>query len=765
MDVEPRERSAGIQAADVDTVHAAPDLEVAPAQQAALPEQALLARLTATFRQALASQQGGNLEQARVLFGEILSVCPRHFDSLYLMGLIAAQTGDPRRAAEWLGEALEVDPRHAPAHCNRGAALHELGELDAALAGYEAALVLNPDYARAHLNRANVLSSRGQWPMALESYDRALALDGELHEAHMQRGSALRALGQHEAALASYDRAVASKPDHALAWFKRGLLLKELGRLEAALASYDAAIAIDAEFAEAHSNRGNVLLALEQWDAALASYESAIASRPDYADAHCNLGKLFLERRQWDAALASCERAIAIKRDHAEAHFNRAVALEELENLDAALAGYDEAIAIKSDYAEAHCNRGNVLHEFDRLEEALASYETAILVRPDFAEGYCNRGNVLQELRNWDGALASFDKAIALKADFAEAHSNHGNVLAALHRPDAALASYDRAIASKSDYAEAYFNRALARLSGGDFERGLADYEWRWKHPGSTHFKDPRTWSQPSWLGRESLAGKSILLHSEQGLGDTLQFCRYVKKVAALGARTILDVQPPLRSLLAGLEGVSHLVTAEAPRPEFDHHCPLLSLPLAFNTDLDTIPGAVPYLKSDPLKTAQWEAKLGARTLPRIGIVWSGNPDHKNDRNRSILLADLIRHLPAGFRYVSLQKEVRERDRPALAANPGILDPAAELEDFSDTAALGECLDLVISTDTSVAHLVAALNRPTWILLPFNPDWRWLMDREDSPWYPSVTLYRQESLGDWMSVLERVGADLERTFR
>lgn len=301
-------------------------------------------------------------------------------------------------------------------------------------------------------------------------------------------------------------------------------------------------------------------------------------------------------------------------------------------------------------------------------------------------------------------------------------------------------------------------------LLRGEFETGWREHEWRWKSDQTSSFKEKRAFRQPLWLGQESIAGKSILLYMEQGLGDTLQFCRYVKMVADLGARVILEVHKALATLVSDLEGVSQLITRGTPLPAFDYHCPLLSLPLAFKTTLATIPSSSRYLISDAAKVALWRTRLVGNSAPLIGLVWSGNPIHGNDRNRSIPLADLIRHLPDKFQYVSLQKDVRDMDRTTLETNSNVWKFTDDLDDFTDTAALCECLDLIVSVDTSVAHLCGALGKRTWILLPFSPDWRWLLDREDSPWYSHVKLYRQKSIGAWSEVLNRVAMDLRREF-
>jgi len=274
-----------------------------------------------------------------------------------------------------------------------------------------------------------------------------------------------------------------------------------------------------------------------------------------------------------------------------------------------------------------------------------------------------------------------------------------------------------------------------------------------------------RKFTQLQWLGRESIAAKTILLHSEQGLGDTIQFCRYAKQVAALGASVILEVQQPLLGLLRSLDGVTTLLQKGSVLPPFDLHCPLMSLPLAMQARIDNIPSAQGYLKADAAKVAEWQTRLGAKTRPRIGLVWSGNHLHKNDQNRSIPLTEFAQLLSDDFEFVCLQKDVKPADQETMAAHPEIRRFGAELNDFSDTAALCELLDLVISVDTSVAHLAGALGRPVWILLPFNPDWRWMLEREDTPWYASARLYRGDRLAGWSDIVTKVRVDLKQVLK
>ena len=578
----------------------------------------------------------------------------------------------------------------------------------------------------------------------------------------LQQAVALHRNGALEQAQAIYHEILAMQPRHFDALHLLGVIAAQTRDPQRAVELIGKALEINPNSAAALCNRAAALHELGHLEQALANYDRAIALKPDYTEAHFKRGKLLHQTGQLDAALAAYERAVALKADYGAAHFHRGLVLHALGQLDAALGAYDRAAALATDDAEVHSWRGDVLWQLDRLDAALQSYDRAIEIDPAYAQAHSNRGIVLRKLEMLDAALESFDRAIALKPDYAEAHFNRGVVLRELRRLDEALESFGRAIALRADYAEAYCHRSYVRLLKGDFANGWLDHEWRWLDKYGSNIHERRNFPQPLWLGKENIAGKTILLHSEQGLGDTLQFCRYAKLVAALGARVILEVPRPLLNLLVDLEGVSQLVVKGTALPPFDYQCPLMSLPLAFNTDLDTIPAEVPYLRADRSKVAQWQARLGERIKPRIGLVWSGNPRNRNDRNRSIPLAELMPHLPAAHQYVSLQKDVREPDRQTLQANVQLLDFAAELHDLGDTAALCECMDLVISVDTLLAHLSGALGKRTWVLLPFDADWRWLTAPTDCPWYPTARLYRQARIGEWRGALERLEADLTR---
>ena len=598
----------------------------------------------------------------------------------------------------------------------------------------------------------------GRFAEAEACYQRVLAVQPENADALHLIGNIAYQVGRHDVAIAMIGQAIRRNGRNPLYFSNLALALGSQGRFEEAFTRLEQALVLKPDYAEAHNNRGNVLRALNRDVEALASYDRALASLPGFVPAHYNRANLLAALGRFEDALAGYDRVIALKADYPEAHSNRGNALRALQRLDEALASYHRAVALKGDYAQALNNRGVVLHELERFDAAVADFDLALTLMPDCAEAFCNRANALQALARFEEALASYDAAVALKPDHAEAFYNRGNVLKELRRIDEALASYELALALRPDYVDANWNEAYLRLLTGDFARGLTRSEWRWNSPASG--LERRALAQPLWLGGAPIDGKTILLHSDQGMGDAIFFCRYVPLLAARGARVIVEVEAPLRALMSGLTGVSQCISKTEAAPDFDLHCPMSSLPLAFETRLATIPGTTPYL-GVPAQGEEWEARLPPRDRPRIGLAWSGNPRHGNDRNRSIALKGLAPLLDLPARFVSLQTDVRPDDAVTLRAQSRMLDLGSTLTNFAETAALILRLDLVISVDTSVAHLAGALGKPVWILLPFSPDWRWLLDRQDSPWYPTARLFRQSKTRAWQSVVADVRDALE----
>jgi tetratricopeptide (TPR) repeat protein len=492
-----------------------------------------------------------------------------------------------------------------------------------------------------------------------------------------------------------------------------------------------------------------------------------LAGSPRRAEALNKHGAALRRLGRLEEALAAYDEALAIEADCVEALNNRGIALWHLRRLEEALASYDRALALRPEYAAAWNNRGYALHSLGRLDEALASYDRALAIRPDYADAWSNRGYTLYHLASGcvEEALANYDRALAIKPDCVEALNNRGNALRELGRVEEALASYSAAIAIKPDYANAHWNEALTRLSAGDFARGWEKYEWRWR---LDQLRDhQRDFHAPLWVGRQELSGKTILLHAEQGFGDTLQFCRYAPAIAAMGASVVLEVQAPLKSLLRSLPGVEQVVGQGEPLPPLDFHCPLMSLPLAFGTELGTIPAHSPYLRANPFHTAARRERLAKFDGAKIGLVWAGSAwahipaASWMDRRRSMRLQQMrelgtIDHIT----LVSLQKGEPAGQAQDPPEGMALVDWTEELRGFADTAALVEALDLVITVDTSVAHLAGALGKPVWVLNRHDRCWRWLRDREDTPWYPSMRLFTQPSPSDWGTVIRRVAAEL-----
>lgn len=604
---------------------------------------------------AIDQHQAGQLQQAEVLYRQVLSAQPDNPDALHLLGVIAFQVGRHGAAIELIGRAIAGNGKNSDYHQNLGNALQVSGRFDEAIAAYRRALDINPESAQVHSNL--------------------------------------------------------------------GGALKALGRNEESLAACRCALEIDPNFAEAHNNLGNVLRATGQPDIAMVAFRRAIEIKPDFAEAHNNLGNALRAIHAFDDALASFRRALAIRPAYAAAENNMGAALKAMGRLEAAIAAYRRALDVEPNNADARYNLGNALLASDAADEAIAAFRRVVELNPTFAEAHNNLGSALQAQGNIDDAIAAFRAARDIDPDYGDARQNLG----------------------------------MALLLTGDFANGWAEYQWRWR---ASDFSSPvRGFPQPVWDGSD-LAGRTILLHAEQGLGDTIQFARYAPLVAARGGRVVLECSHALAQLMTGVGGVDEVVVSGDLLPAFETHCPLVELARIFGASPGTIPADVPYIEIDPGTAAAWSERFSAVPGLKVGLAWAGNPKHKNDRNRSVALdhfASLTRTRRVSF--FSLQVGPRSGDLAHLGGHR-IDDLSPLLTDFTQTAGAVGCLDLLITVDTAVAHLAGALGQPTWLLLPSVPDWRWLLERDDSPWYPSMRLYRQGGPGDWEPVIERVEHDL-----
>ena len=483
---------------------------------------------------------------------------------------------------------------------------------------------------------------------------------------------------------------------------------------------------------------------------------AAVKARPGSADAHVHLGHVLRALKRDADALASYDKALALDGNDVDALGSRADVLLALRRLAEALVCLDRILAAAPGHPEARSHRGVALAALGRHDEALAEFDAALRGGPNPVVAY-NRGLTLAALGRNAEAVEAYDRTLAAIPNHVAALSSRGVALQALNRHAEAIASFDRALALAPDYADAHFNKSLALLAIGDYRAGQAAYEWRWKRSGAGARPN---FGRPLWLGETPLQGRTLLLHAEQGLGDTIQLVRYVPRLAAAGAKVVLEVHPELKALLSRLSGAAAVIAFGEARPPFDLHCPLGSLPLALKTEPGSVPADIPYLAADPARVEHWRPRLEALASPRVAIVWAGNAAHANDRNRSFPFAKLAPLWGGGkTRFVSLQRDLRPGEAEALAATPA-LHLGGEVADFDDTAGVLAGCDLVIAVDTSVAHLAGALGRPLWVLVPFSADWRWTRDADKSPWYPSARLYREQRAGDWDEVVARVAGDL-----
>lgn len=649
---------------------------------------------------ALAHHQLGRLADAEQIYRQILAIDPNHASCLHLLGTLAHQVGRNDIAVELIGKAILFDKRQAAYHSNLGTALQALGRLDDAAASYQMALALMPDLAEAHMNLGAVLVAQGKLEEAAVRFRRALELRPDLAEVHVNLGNILQAQGKLEEAVASHERALSLKPDLAEACFNLGNALQAQGKLDEAVASYGRALAIRPTAAEFHGNLGNALLAQDKLADAEASYARALALNPNYAEASYNLG--------------------------------------------------------------------NLRQAQDKLTEAAACYERALALKPNLPEAHYNLGNTRQAQDDLAAAAACYERALAVKPDYAQAHYNLGCVLQGLGRVDEALASYARAIEIQPDYAQARFGHALAQLLNGRFDPGWRNYESRWQSPD--HDTPVRAYPQPRWAGERLERGR-LLLWNEQGVGDEILFAGLIPDAIRTGNRIVLDCDARLKPLFArsfpGIEVVSgfradlHLTphAVHSADAEFTAHLPMGSLPQLFRSaESQFAAGTSPYLQADRAQRDHFRARYSdGRRL--IGLAWHTN-SAKTGRKRSIDLTQLAPLFAlSGIQWVSLQYgdfDALEQQTQAAGA-PVLIDRSVnQFADLDLFAAQVAAMDQVITIDNSTAHLAGALGVPTWLMLPFAADWRWLLGRKDSPWYPSLRLFRQPQIGSWAPVVDAI---------
>ena len=716
----------------------------------------------ATLAAAVRAHRAGRLREAVAAYEALLQRTPEDADILQLLGVALAQLGSCAAAVAFLVRSVELKPDRPTVLLNLATALHTLGREEEALQACNRALALDAALVGGYRTRAAAFTALGRREEALANAGQAVRLALDDPGAHADLGIALEAVGREQEAVQCFERAIALDPNLAAAHHNHAMLLAHWGEHERALQSFDRALALQPHHAALHANRGNTLRELGRLSEAEQSYSLALAIEPhDPVTLHSRALVRYLLRRYVEA-LGDYDALAAQGAEKAPTLIGRGATLVALRRYGEALRPLERAIQLVPGDADAHIQRGVALLNLERNAEALQSFDRALDLRPDASEVLNNRAIALAATGRLSEALESFVRAAVVSGMTAENHTNMGIVLKSLGRHREAAASFGRALTYKPDDPSARFALAFLYLTLGEFTLGWPLYEARFDVPAlgnpARHFGAPR------WNGVQPLAGKTLLVHAEQGLGDVIQFCRYLPLLAAQGASVVFEVMPSLKALLRTLPAAVRLVGRGEPLPPVDYYCPLLSLPLAFDTRPDTIPAQVPYLTAEPQRTAGWMQRLGALPGLRIGVAWQGNPAVEKliwARGRSIPLAALepLAQLP-GVSLVSLQKGPGLEQLRNVPFTERIIDLSADLDRgpyaFLDTAAVMAGLDLVISSDTSVAHLAGALGRPVWTVLAASPEWRWGLERSDSPWYPSMRLFRQTTDGDWNTVVATI---------
>ena len=606
----------------------------------------------------------------------------------------------------------EHDPRYAQA-----ISYHQNGNVNGALTLYVALYRRWPYHAHLLASYGTCLAQTGNLEGGLALLEQALTYAPDLDFAQTNRASALATLGRYSEALEAYCALPNTRGQQAN-------LLVHLGRLNEALDAYDDATDADPENAKHHHGKGLVLLKLGREDEALASFTEAVRLDVNYADAWCEQGKLHKDAKRFEEAVTCFSTALIANAQHWTSVVGLCTALLDLNRADEALTLINEA-----------------------LEQA------------PLKELYLNKAVILHRLHDYDAALACVDQAQALDPECPSVWAHRGYLLMAMHRPAEARQCYEKALTKNPTGNDENWAYALLHLAEGDFLNGWRLYEWRWQREEGKHYLE--SWPRaPRWLGDWSIQGKTVLVLCEQGMGDTLQFCRFVPRLVELGATVKLHVQKALVPLLARSFPTVEVIPNTEGVGGFDFFTPLLSLPMALKLTVNTIP-CRPYLKADPKAVRAWRKRLGPATRPRIGLAWSGNPNPKSDHKRTIPLADLAPILNRSADFYVLQRDIRDTDD--LTAFPNLHHLPEALDGFDQTAALAMCMDRIVTIDTSIAHLTGALGLETWMLTPYHACWRWLLDCDDSPWYPSMALFRQPTPGAWAPVIERVAEQLDHS--
>ena len=697
----------------------------------------------------------GQLDDAQQCYIHILQQHPRHRIALHLFGISLYQQTRYAESEYVLQQAQELAPDDCDLLSDRGLVLLAKENYLAASDCFERAIAIDPAMAAAWNNLGVTYQHLQRLEQAEQCWRQVLALKPEHRDALINLGNLFCRQGKNAEALDLFGQLLQSYPQEAMSWRVTAKALSQAGLHEQALHYIQQARQLSPNCTESLTEQGLILRHLHRHENALLCYQQVAAAEPNSADADNNCGVILDDLKRHEEAQHYYQQALKKQPQHIDALFNFAVSLEKCGLWEQAQQRYQQLTREQPNHINAWHGLGSLLLRQRRLNEALGCYRRALMLSPDNADLWHDCAIVLRDMQRHWLALSCLWRAIQLRPHFASALNTHGMMLYELRQFDDAQADFKRARELAPNLSETYWNQAHCHLIQGQMLLGWQLYEWR-KNWLSENAKQ-RQWQKPQWRGEAFLPGQTILLHAEQGYGDTIQFCRYVTLVAKRGARVILEVPDVLNSLLSKLPGVEQIIVCGDNLPAHDWQCSLMSLPLAFATTLASIPAAAGYLTIPAQRVANSKN-------PQIGFVWAGNAKHHNDRARSIPLATfkpLLSALPAD--YICLQQPLPEHVRQTISA-ANVHFPAETLNDFATTAAIIAKLDLVITVDTAVAHLAGAMGKTVWILLAYNNDWRWLTERADSPWYHSARLFRQPVLGDWQSVIAEVSQALTQHF-
>lgn len=656
---------------------------------------------------------------------------------------------------------------------SQGLSYHQQNRLNEAKTIYEQILKIEPKNFFALKFLATLHAQTNNYQLAVNLFLKAIKINPNDGPCHSNYGNCLKELGRFKDALSAFDKALNYDPNNAATHSNRGVVLFELGRFEEAVTSYERALFLTSNLPETYANKGIALNRLGLLQEALHSFNHSIELAPNFANTYLSRAEIYQQLAQFKDALSDYDFAINLGLKDELIYFNRGNVLKELGRFEEAIESYKVALDFNPYLPEIYCNLGNALFCLRRLEEAILFFDKSIFLNSKYAEAYLNKGNALQEMGRINESLLCYDRAIELAPNFSDAYSNRGLNLEKLKRVDAAIKDFDQAIKISPDHIDAHWNKSLALLFSGDFQSGWKQYEWRLNKSGA-HDYNHRLKDEIRWYGDTPIHEKKILICAEQGLGDTIQFSRYIPLVSQMGADVIFQVQRPLLSLFNQFPGVHQLLCLDDAIPSVDFYCPLMSLPLAFHTTIDSIPKDIPYIQINHDKFFYWNKKLQGYQGLKVGLVWNGGfrADQPklwgvNERRNipiqiiSEALADLDIH------FFSLQKGDPAESEIKLLSKKlwprhNFINLVEELFDFTDTGALIQNLDLIIGVDTSVVHLAGALGKPVWLLNRYDSCWRWHLNRVDSPWYPTLKIYSQTKMNDWQQPIFQIREDLKR---